>query len=63
MYVDGGYQKFRVYDKKFYKAVTLGFGRRRYSRATYKRARDAELYGKRLVERINRICEVKGDGK
>ena len=55
MYQDGGYQKFKIYDRKFYKAVTLGLGRRRFSRATFKRATDAEIYGLRLVERIKRI--------
>ena len=59
MYKDGGYQKFKVYDKKFYKAITLGLGLRRYSRATFKRARDAEIHGKRLVERINRMAMAK----
>ena len=54
MFQDGGYQKFKIYDKKFYKAVTLGLGRRRYSRATFKRATDAEVYGRRLLMRINK---------
>ena len=60
MYQDGGYQKFKVRDTKFYKAVTLGMGRRRYSRATFKRASDAREYGHRLAMRINRMS-VKGE--
>ena len=33
--------------------------RRRYSRATFKRATDAEIYGLRLLARINRMCAEK----
>lgn len=59
MYQDGGSQKFKIYEQKFYKAVTLGIGRRRYSRATFKRARDAQEYGRRLLLRVNRLLQTK----
>lgn len=55
MFRTGGSVKFIYKAQKYYKAVTLGIGRRRYSRATFRRARDAQAYAKRLADKINRF--------
>ena len=62
MYRADGYVKFKLHGFKFYKAVTIAPGRRRYSRATFKRATDALFYSHMLEIRINRLlnCQEKG---
>jgi len=57
MYRSGGYVKFKVRGYKFYKAVTIIPGRRRFSRATFKRATDALVYAELLALRINRFSK------
>ena len=51
IYRADGYQGFRLFHVRFYKAVIYGLGHRRYSNKKFKRARDAAVYGIRLVER------------
>ena len=57
MYRTGGSVKFIFKAQKFYKAITLGLGMRRYSRATFKRARDAQVYAQRLADKLNPKAE------
>lgn len=62
MYRSGGSVKFIFRTRKFYKAITLGIGRKRYSRATFKRSRDAIEYSHKLTTRINRFMQGGTDG-
>jgi hypothetical protein len=51
-----GHYKQKATGIKFYFAVTKGLmGRSRMSKAKFSRARDADAYGKRLVERYNAL--------
>lgn len=55
-----GYTRFRLHYHKAYKANIIQLGKLRYSRRTFKRARDAVAYGRRLVSRYKALKAAEG---